>query len=76
MIDRQDIDFILKNDSFKEVVETLRTRYTNDFINSEDYAADDRELAYRNLRVLNELVNELESIAVTGEIKAKSFKIL
>ena len=54
MIDRQDIDFILKNDSFKEVVDTLRTRYTNDFINSEDYAADDRELAYRNLRVLNE----------------------
>lgn len=67
---------ILNDDDFKEVINTLRTRYTNDFINSEDYAADDRETAYRNLKVLNELVSELESIAITGEIKAKSFKIL
>jgi hypothetical protein len=76
MIDRSDIEKILVNDSFKEVVDTLRLRYTNDFINSEDYAADDREIAYRNLRVLNDLVNELESIAKTGEIKAKALKIL
>ena len=72
----ENIKNILNDDDFKEVINTLRTRYTNDFINSEDYAADDRETAYRNLKVLNELVSELESIAVTGEIKAKSFKIL
>ena len=72
----ENIKNIINDDDFKEVINTLRTRYTNDFINSEDYAADDRETAYRNLKVLNELVSELESIAVTGEIKAKSFKIL
>ena len=72
----ENIKNIVNDDDFKEVINTLRTRYTNDFINSEDYAADDRETAYRNLKVLNELVSELESIAVTGEIKAKSFKIL
>jgi hypothetical protein len=76
MIDRTDIEKILVNDSFKQVVDTLRLRYTNDFINSEDYATDDRETAYRNLRVLNDLVNELESIAQTGNIKAKALKIL
>ena len=72
----ENIKNIVNDDDFKEVINRLRTRYTNDFINSEDYAADDRETAYRNLKVLNELVSELESIAVTGEIKAKSFKIL
>ena len=72
----ENIKNIINDDDFKEVINRLRTRYTNDFINSEDYAADDRETAYRNLKVLNELVSELESIAVTGEIKAKSFKIL
>lgn len=72
----ENIKNIINDDDFKEVVAGLRTRYINNFVNSEDYAADDRETAYRNLRVLDELVTELESIAITGEIKAKALKIL
>lgn len=72
----ENIKNIINDDDFKEVVSGLRTRYINNFVNSEDYDADQRETAYRNLKVLDELVSELESIAITGEIKAKALKIL
>ena len=65
---------LLKDDFFKDVVNTQRQMYINTVLHSDEDAIDIRERALQKLRGLDEFIASLESIAASAEIKAKRFK--
>lgn len=70
------IKSLLENEHFLDVMEELKTQHINTIIYSNDQEKDIREQAYQRIACYNELMAHLESIAKTGEIKSKSWKIL
>lgn len=70
------IKSLLENEHFLDVMEELKTQHINTIVYSNDQEKDIREQAYQRIACYNELMAHLESIAKTGEIKSKSWKIL
>jgi hypothetical protein len=67
---------LLLNQHFLDVIEDLKNQHINSIVYSNDQDKEIREQAYQRISCYNELMAHLESIAQTGEIKSKSWKIL
>ncbi len=70
------IKALLENEHFLDVMEELKTQHINTIVYSNDQDKEIREQAYQRIACYNELMAHLESVAKTGEIKSKSWKIL
>lgn len=70
------IKALLENEHFLGVMEELKTQHINTIVYSNDQDKEIREQAYQRIACYNELMAHLESVAKTGEIKSKSWKIL
>jgi hypothetical protein len=70
------IKALLQDQHFLDVMEELKQQHISTIIYSNDQDKDIREQAYQRIACYNELMTHLESIAKTGEIKSKSWKIL
>ena len=72
----QNIKNILNDDDFKEVTKSLVENQVKIILNSTPDQSNVREQAYQRISCVNELIAVMESIAVTGEINDKRWKIL
>jgi hypothetical protein len=70
------VQALLLNQHFLDVVEDLKNQHINSIVYSNDQDKEIREQAYQRIACYNELMAHLQSIAQTGEIKSKSWKIL
>ena len=66
---------LLTDEFFNGVVEKQRQMYISTILNSAEDAIDVRERTLMKLRALDEFIASIESIAKSGEIKEKRFKI-
>lgn len=72
----KNIQNILNDDDFKEVLKSIIDVHTQTIINS-DYADKEiREQTYHKIAAINELIGTLESIAAGQVIDENRFKIL
>ena len=69
------IKALLQDKYFLDVMEELKSQHLDKIIYSQDQEQDIREQAYQRIACYNELMAHLESIAKTGDIKSKSWKI-
>tara|TARA_R110000822_G_scaffold60206_3_gene150048 strand:+ start:40 stop:270 length:231 start_codon:yes stop_codon:yes gene_type:complete len=67
---------ILGSTEFQEVMEEMKNAQINMIMYSGDGDSELREYSYQRIRSINEIMANLESIAMTGEIKDKAWKIL
>ena len=67
---------ILGSTEFQEVMKEMKDSQMQMIMYSGDDEAELREYAYQRIRSINEIMSNLESIAQTGEIKDKAWKIL
>ncbi len=67
---------ILGSPEFQEVMKEMKDSQMQIIMYSGDDEAELREYAYQRIRSINEIMSNLESIAQTGEIKDKAWKIL
>jgi 3-keto-L-gulonate-6-phosphate decarboxylase len=67
---------ILGSTEFQEVMKEMKDTQLQMIQYSGDEELQLREYAYQRIRSINEIMSNLESIAMTGEIKDKAWKIL
>ena len=67
---------ILGSPEFQEVMKEMKDSQMQMIMYSGDDESQMREFAYQRIRSINEIMSKLESIAQTGEIKDKAWKIL
>ena len=67
---------ILGSAEFQEVMKEMKDSQLQIIMYSGDDESQMREFAYQRIRSINEIMSNLESIAQTGEIKDKAWKIL
>jgi len=67
---------ILGSPEFQEVMKEMKDSQLQMIMYSGDDESQMREFAYQRIRSINEIMSNLESIAQTGEIKDKAWKIL
>ena len=67
---------ILGSAEFQEVMKEMKDSQLQMIMYSGDDESQMREFAYQRIRSINEIMSNLESIAQTGEIKDKAWKIL
>jgi 3-keto-L-gulonate-6-phosphate decarboxylase len=67
---------ILGSPEFQEVMKEMKDSQMQMIMYSGDDESQMREFAYQRIRSINEIMSNLESIAQTGEIKDKAWKIL
>jgi len=67
---------ILGSTEFQEVMKEMKDTQLQMIQYSGDEELQLREYAYQRIRSINEIMSNLESIAQTGEIKDKAWKIL
>ena len=67
---------ILGSTEFQEVMKEMKDSQMQMIMYSGDDESQMREFAYQRIRSINEIMSNLESIAQTGEIKDKAWKIL
>ena len=67
---------ILGSTEFQEVMKEMKDSQMQMIMYSGDDESELREYAYQRIRSINEIMSNLESIAMTGEIKDKAWKIL
>ena len=67
---------ILGSTEFQEVMKEMKDTQLQMIQYSGDDESELREYAYQRIRSINEIMSNLESIAMTGEIKDKAWKIL
>ena len=67
---------ILGSTEFQEVMKEMKDTQLQMIQYSGDDEAELREYAYQRIRSINEIMSNLESIAQTGKIKDKAWKIL
>jgi hypothetical protein len=72
----QNIQNILKDDDFKEVLKSIIDAHTQLIINSNADESIIREQAYHKIAAVNELIGTLEAIAAGQVIDENRFKIL
>jgi hypothetical protein len=66
---------LLNDELFKTVVETQRSLYISNILNSAEDAVDERERSLLKLRGLDEFIASLQSIAQSKDIREKRWKI-
>ena len=71
----QSITAILNDEHFQSVIKELQENQLQTIMYSNQEESHIREQAYQRLACYNELMSYLESIAKTGEIKSKAWKI-
>lgn len=71
----QSITAILNDEYFQSVIKELQENQLQTIMYSSQEESHIREQAYQRLACYNELMSYLESIAKTGEIKSKAWKI-
>ena len=69
MISKQDIADILKNESFKEVMDNIIQDHLNVITYSNDDEVEIRERAYQRIKTTKELLAHLQSIVDSSKIK-------
>jgi len=67
---------ILGSPEFQEVMKEMKDTQLQMIQYSGDEELQLREYAYQRIRSINEIMSNLKSIAQTGEIKDKAWKIL
>ena len=67
---------ILGSPEFQEVMKEMKDTQLQMIQYSGDEELQLREYAYQRIRAINEIMSNLKSIAQTGEIKDKAWKIL
>jgi len=67
---------LLSDDFFLEEMEALKQSELLNIVNSAPDDIDARELAYLKIHALQSIKGHFESIAATGQIVAKRYKIL
>ena len=67
---------ILGSPEFQEVMKEMKDTQLQMIQYSGDEELQLREYAYQRIRSINEIMSNLESIAQTGKIKDKAWKIL
>ena len=72
----KNIQNILKDDDFREVLKSILDGHTQTIINSNYADKEIREQAYHKIAAINELIGNLESIAASEVIDENRFKIL
>jgi hypothetical protein len=72
----QNIQNILKDDDFKEVLKSIIDAHMQIIINSNADESVIREQAYHKIAAVNELIGTLEAIAAGQVIDENRFKIL
>jgi hypothetical protein len=72
----QNIQNILKDDDFKEVLKSIIDAHMQLIINSNADESVIREQAYHKIAAVNELIGTLEAIAAGQVIDENRFKIL
>lgn len=72
----QNIQNILKDDDFKEVLKSIIDVNMQTIINSNHSEKEIREQAYHKIAAVNELIGTLEAIAAGQAIDENRFKIL
>ena len=72
----QNIQNILNDDDFKEVLKSIIDAHMQTIINSNAEESAIREQAYHKIAAVNELIGTLESIAAGKTIDENRFKIL
>lgn len=72
----QNIQNILNDDDFKEVLKSIIDVNMQTIINSNHSELEIREQAYHKIAAINELIGSLESIAASEAIDENRFKIL
>jgi hypothetical protein len=76
MSDRtQAIANFLNDKHFQEVIKEIRDNHLQTIINSNQTDYEVREQAYQRIACINELINTLEGIAKTSDIKSKRWNI-
>lgn len=58
---------MLKSDAFLYAVKCLQTQYTNDFFSTGPTDTQQREVAYRQNRALDDLLSSMETIVFVAE---------
>jgi hypothetical protein len=71
----QAIDNLLNDKHFQEVIKEIRDNHLQTIINSNQTDYEVREQAYNRIACINELINTLEGIAKTSDIKSKRWNI-
>jgi len=66
---------LLQDELFLTVVETQRSLYISNILNSAEDAVDERERSLLKLRGLDEFIASLQSIAQSKDIREKRWKI-
>jgi len=72
----KNIQNILRDDDFREVLKSILDGHTQTIINSNYADKEIREQAYHRISAINELIGSLESIAASEVIDENRFKIL
>ena len=67
---------VLSSQEFLDVMKEMKDTQLQLIQYSGDEELQLREYAYQRIRSINEIMSNLESIAQTGEIKDKAWKIL
>jgi len=75
MISKQDIADILKNESFKEVMDNIIQDHLNVITYSNDDEVEIRERAYQRIKTTKELLAHLQSIVDSSKIEDARWKI-
>tara|TARA_B100000768_G_C11148221_1_gene319142 strand:+ start:33 stop:260 length:228 start_codon:yes stop_codon:yes gene_type:complete len=75
MIQAHSIKNIIQDDSWIEAMSDLIKLNTDIIVNSDVEDKDIREIAYMKVKVINEIIAHLESIASNQKIKDKRWKI-
>lgn len=72
----KNIQNILNDDDFKEVLQSIINSHMQLIINSDYSDKEVREQAYQKIAAVNELIGTLEAIAAGQSIDENRFKIL
>ncbi len=75
MIQSSAIFNILNDDSFKEALNDLIKLNTDIIVNSDVTEKEIREIAYMKVKVINEILGHLESLASDEKITKSKWKI-
>jgi len=72
----QNIQNILKDDDFRDVLQGMIDSHIQQIINSNDSDTEIREQSYHRIAAIKELIGSLEAIAAGQAIDENRFKIL
>jgi len=66
---------ILESDVFKDSMQTLADGYQTEWMNSDMNDVEKRETTFLKLRMLAEVVNELQTVLETGQLADEQIRL-